>query len=80
MNSAYPGRYFLTMSTAAGQADEMTSGESVSARSFETCALTDSAPCAVSLTPANPAALSAAAICPIVTPLKYPAKLGATDA
>ena len=58
------------MSTAAGQADEMTSGESVSARSFDTCELTDSAPCAVSLTPSKPAALSAAATWPIVTPLK----------
>ena len=68
------------MSTAAGQALEMTSGESVSARSRETCALTDSAPCAVSLTPANPNLRRAAASCPIVTPLKYPAKLGATEA
>ena len=68
------------MSTDAGQALDMTSGSLVSARISVTRALTACAPCAVSLTPAKPSFPRAAAICPIVTPLKYPVKLGATDA
>ena len=72
--------YLRTMSTAAGQALEITSGESVALRSLEMWALTLWAPWAVSLTPAKPSRFSAPASRSIETPLKYPAKLGATDA
>ena len=81
MNVAHAGRYLRIMSTAAGHAlDTMNGVSGHSASSFETCALTLSAPCAVSETPAKPTSFSAAASRPMETPLKKAAKLGATDA
>ena len=63
--------YLRMKSTHAGHALEIiTDVRGAASYSFATWALTDSAPCAVSETPANPAIFSAAASCPIVTPLK----------